>query len=35
MDAVELSGHLELKIRENKLTQLGAKAELGQGPPVP
>lgn len=35
MDAVELSSHLELKIRENKPTQLGAKAELGQGPPVP
>ena len=28
MDAVEFSSHLELKIQENKLTQLGARLNL-------
>lgn len=34
MDVAELSSHLESKTQENKPTQLDAKDELGQGPPV-
>lgn len=33
-DVAELSSHLELETQENKPTQLDAKLELGQGPPV-